>query len=192
MEPFPDAVIELKERNIKLSLAPSIRTTPSPKTGAIIREVKFSSKRNTTPTSLLSIKNCFILGKKAPWIKEFQFLEKYNQKEGVLIISIPQKAAELKAEDENGNIFAIKNFGVSSSDLGDYAVVQCNIGRTVRYLLSGESIETPPIEKSGKVWPATLLIQAYTAFGTLTTGNFYSTLKFRIIQVDLVSNGKLI
>lgn len=110
----------------------SIRSCTSPilefildftnKNNIAIREVAFSTKSLTTPTRLLEIPNCFILGLKVPWLKNVKFLERYNEEEGVLVVSIPKNIADFKVTDEAANVFVVQSLGAIKNykNLGNY------------------------------------------------------------------------
>lgn len=194
MQPFEESIISITKKNITLELLPPLKETPSLKTGAVVREVVFRTKSTTVPVPLLKIPGCFILGGKLEWLKNFKFLETYNQAEGIIIISMPQKAADFEVKDEQTTLYKIKTLGIYENfqDSGNYKIVQCNIGKNVRYSMCGVKIQKVlNIAKSKKLWSATLIVQGYASKGTTSTGLKYTSLKYRIIDINLTNKGNL-
>lgn len=195
MQPYDEVVVSIKnKRKIKLHLLPKIKTSEnSAAKNVTIRDVTFATKKTKSPSKLLLIPDCFILGKRNPWLSNFKFLENYNQHQGVLIVSMPKIAAAITITDEENNIFNIKSLGEFKNykDLGDYKIVQCNIGRMLKYAIRGKIHEKPlKVEESKKVWPGELLVQMYTVAGNKSDNNPYTSLKFRILQINFSTTGK--
>lgn len=194
MQPYEESIISINKKNITLELLPALRETPSLKTGAIVREVMFRSKSTIVPVRLLKLPNCFILGGKTEWLKNFKFLERYNEPEGVLIVSMLKKGVELEVRDEKENTFTLKTLGFYENykDFGGYGIIQCNVARNVRYSMCGARIRSGlNIANSKKLWCATLIVQAYTSIGNTATGLKYTSLKYRIVDVDVTTKGNV-
>lgn len=187
--------IQLSAYRLRLSLQPPI-TNLRRKTNAVIRDVEFTARGEPGVARLLSIPNAFVLGRKVRWLTNFQFLEKYNLPDGHLIIAVPVKLANLMAVDDESTTFALKILGQVENykNLGKYVLVQFNVAREVRYTLDGAGTPSPiPFEKSSKVFKSTIVVQGFTASGTMSNSKeCYNSLKYRIVSIDSTVSGTFV